>query len=116
MTATAQFSILPSISLTKTALYPNASIVVTVKGFGAFDSVYLYLDNTNNYYFSSFGVNQNGDASITTHFQNQGVLQGAHTVIANNSSGLNPLSTQVAITVKPVIFSTAVKAGMNMQL
>ena len=51
VTATAQFSIVPSISLSKTALYPNASIIVTVKGFGAFDFVYLYLDNTNYYYF-----------------------------------------------------------------
>lgn len=114
--ATAQFTIEPTISLSKTSLYPNAPIIVTVKGFGAFDFVYLYLDNTNYYYFSSFGVNQNGDASITTHFQNQGVLQGTHTIIAKNAGGLNPLTAQVIITVKPIIFSTAVKSGMNMQL
>jgi len=116
VTVTAQFSIEPTISLSKTALYPGAVVVITAKGFASFDYVYVSLDSTNNYDFANFQCNQNGDASVTTHIPNQGVLQGTHTVIAQNSTGWNQLTAQTSISIKPVIFSTAVKSGMNMQL
>lgn len=115
MTASAQFSIVPVISLSRTTLYPGASFTLTAKGFASQDRVSVYLDSTNTYSFAYFGCNANGDASLTLHLSSTSILQGQHSMIAQDY-GSNPLTAQTAITVMPHVFSIVGKSGMTIQL
>ena len=114
VTASAPFSIVPVISLSRKVLFPGVAFTLTAKGFASQDFVYVYLDNTTGSSFAAFGCNANGDASVTLKLPSSNILQGQHTIIALGLSG--NLTTQVTTTVLPHVFPLVGKPGMSVQL
>jgi hypothetical protein len=113
VTAQAAFSIVPSISLSKTLLYPGEVVTLTAKGFAANYYIYLYLDTIASGPFAGLNSNSNGDATSSLTWSDVYVPGGHHVVIAVGTSPGVPLMAQASVTVEPYIYPMAGQPGIK---
>jgi len=113
LTAQAPFSIVPVISLSRTFLYPGATVTLTAKGFAADTAVELYFDTISGQSDMYFDSNGNGGATIRFTLPTYFLTGGHHVLIAVGTSAGVPLIAQASITISPYIFPMAGQPGIK---
>lgn len=108
----------PSITLSESTYRPAPRakpVTITGQGFNSGDYIAIFFDSTGNSPIGGAYCDQNGNFTTQVYLPNSSVLQGVHSIIANDSPDGGGLSAMATITYVPGLFNSVGRPGLPVQ-